>query len=206
MFPISKDIAFEILKYVNIKQLKKVALVSSILNSYCLEHVKTRNTNFERIQIGDGCMTLQVFEDDQLPDMYDFLSKRVFYKVQFFVKHNFSTLMSTNLELKEKIYKNKLPFPLFTCTKIRVGIPTSDDKSCCYECGITPFASELENSHIKSCHKCQDLYCDECDNLVNCLGCKKSICSHCESHCSSCGRGEYCEDCLDDDDLCSECK
>ena len=189
MIQLPKDIISEILKYVNIRQLRKLAFTNSRLNSMCLEHIKTRNLNSVQIQIGNGYRKFKVFVDDELLDMYDFLSKRIYNTVDFFENSCKSfTFLSNHCELKERIQETKLPFPLHTCTKIKILNCGQIQNKICRECGIY-------NTKFNICGKCKTYYCDVCMIMKKCI-CDIQICYSCQSYCEICGSWEYCKDCL----------
>lgn len=208
---IPRDQIFEILKYIKIRQLKHVALLSRQLNEFCQMHIQTRHILPTKIQIGNGSQHIKVFCDDELSDMYDFFSKRVFDDVYFVrCESNCRDSFSSNC-FNPKILSNiQLPFPLSSYTKITFslpGLPCIQNMiridRCCSECCI----AYNWYIYINNCQVCGYDYCDTCDPMRDCSECGQSLCYQCEANCISCGRGDYCENCLYNSyELCWRCR
>ena len=72
----------------------------------------------------------------------------------------------------------------------------------CHGCKKT-FVEEQHDATCKQCQKCHKYFCDDCYELICCLGCFRNYCYDCHRKNFDCCDGEnctneYCEECVKD--------
>ncbi|MCA9099131.1 MAG: hypothetical protein KDA36_12130, partial [Planctomycetaceae bacterium] len=80
------------------------------------------------------------------------------------------------------------------------GEPTDLDVGCtCSECSVS-----LCSTCGFSCEHCNVFLCDECHK--RCDVCQRVFCTSCQGTCTNCQRSHLCEECLDENFHCPDCR